>query len=117
MAGVMFRSSLSPDAPHASMLVSTVGKAKFRRRLTAGGITQSDGPATGSTSVPQWLKVSRRGNTFTAYLSDDGATWTLVHAPVTVEMPETIEVGLFASRVGGASLTTARLTDVQLVRD
>ena len=114
MAGIMFRESLAAGARHAAMVVTTDGKAKFRRRLTAGGTTSSDGPGVGTTPVPRWVKLSRRGSVFTAYLSADGAAWTRVHVAVTVGLPQTVEVGLFALRNGGTNVATARVTEVSL---
>ena len=114
LAGVMFRESLAAGAPHASMVVTTDGKAKFRRRLTAGGTTVSDGPGAGTTSTPRWVRLSRRGNVFTAAISADGAAWTRDHVAVTVGLPHTVQVGFFALRYGGAGAATARVTGVSL---
>ena len=114
MAGIMFRESLAAGAPHASLVMTTDGKAKFRRRLTTGAATWSDGPGVGTTSVPRWVRLSRRGNVFTAEISADGSTWTRVHVAVTVALPQTIEVGFFALRNGGVNVASARLTGVSL---
>ena len=114
MAGVMFRESLAAGAPHASMVVTSDGKAKFRRRLTAGATTLSDGPSVGTTSIPRWVRLSRRGNVFTADISADGSVWTRVHVAVTVGLPQRVYVGFFALRNGGAGTATARVTGVRL---
>ena len=114
MAGVMFRESLEANSRHAAMVITTDGKAKFRRRVTTGGTTLSDGPGTGTTPVPRWLKLSRRANVFTASLSSDGSSWTPVHAAETIAMPAALEVGVFALRNGGTSLATARISNVRL---
>jgi subtilisin family serine protease/regulation of enolase protein 1 (concanavalin A-like superfamily) len=116
MAGVTFRESLAAGAPHASMVMTTDGKAKFRRRSAAGGTTLSDGPGAGTTPAPRWLKLSRRGNVFTAYLSGDGTAWTRVHVPVTVDLPQTVEVGVLGLRKGGVGAASARVTGVSLSR-
>ena len=114
MAGIMFRGSLAADAPHASMVMTTDGKAKFRRRLTAGGSTLSDGPGAGTTPVPRWVKLSRRGDLFTAAISADGSAWTRVHVSVTVDLPQTVEVGFFVLRNGGTGAAAAHVSDVSL---
>jgi subtilisin family serine protease len=114
MAGIMFRESLAASAPHASMVITTDGKAKFRRRRTTGGTTLSDGPSVGTTSIPRWVKLSRRGDVFTAAISADGLAWTRVHVAVTVDLPATVEVGFLALRNGGAGAATARVTNVSL---
>jgi subtilisin family serine protease len=112
MAGLMFRESLAVDSRHASLLISTDGKLKFRRRANPGGTTLSDGPSAGTTYAPRWLKLSRRGNVFSAYLSADGLTWTMVHAPMTIAMPATVDIGLVTLRNGGAGLARATFEDI-----
>ena len=112
MGGIMFRESLAANARHVSVLVSTEGKLKFRRRATVGGDTVSEGPSAGSVSVPHWLKLRRVGNEFTAYRSVDGRAWTRTGSVVTITMAATIDVGMFALRKGGTSLATATLDNV-----
>jgi hypothetical protein len=107
LGGVTFRNDLTPGSVHAAMIITADGKAKFRRRTTAGGTTLSDGPKTGTTFPPRWLKLVRSGNVFTAFLADDefGVNWTQVHTPQTVPMATTVHVGLVALR-GGSSAPT-----------
>jgi endonuclease/exonuclease/phosphatase family metal-dependent hydrolase len=49
LAGVMIREQLTASSVHATMMITTEGKAKFRRRATTGGTTLSDGPSAGTT--------------------------------------------------------------------
>jgi regulation of enolase protein 1 (concanavalin A-like superfamily) len=113
-AGLMFRDGLGAAALEASVLISTEGKVKFRRRVSAGGVTASDG-STGTTSqVPRWVKLTRRGNVFAAYVSPDGLAWSAVYTAQTIRMAQTIEVGVFALRSGGTELATATFDTVQL---
>lgn len=110
----MFRESVAANSRHAAMMVTTDGKAKFRRRTTTGRTTQSDGPTSGTTTVPRWLKLVRSGSSFSAFISGDGATWSQVTPPTTIAMPTTLYVGMLALRSSGSSLTTATFTDVSL---
>ncbi|HEV2846113.1 MAG TPA: endonuclease/exonuclease/phosphatase family protein [Thermoanaerobaculia bacterium] len=103
LAGVTFRQELTAGSVHATMMITTEGKAKLRRRTAPGGTTLSDGPSAGTTYPPRWLKLVRSGNVFTAYLSTDGTAWTQVHTPQTVPMTATVHVGLVALRNGGAA--------------
>jgi hypothetical protein len=116
LAGVTFRNDLTAGSPHAAMVITSQGEARFRRRITAGGTTLSDGPATGTTFPPQWLKLVRAGNVFTAYLSADGVTWTQVHTPQTVTMTSTVRVGLVALRNGSSASTGAARFEAVTVR-
>jgi regulation of enolase protein 1 (concanavalin A-like superfamily) len=45
-------------------------------------------------AAPCWVKLTRRGNTFTGSVSEDGETWQEVGAPVTVEMKADLCAGL-----------------------
>jgi hypothetical protein len=115
LAGVTFRNDLTAGSPHATMMITSQGEAKLRRRATAGGTTLSDGPGTGTTFPPRWIKLVRSGNVFTASLSADGVTWTQVHTPQTVTMTSTVRVGLLALRNGNtAPLGAARFEGVNV---
>ncbi|MFL6232831.1 MAG: endonuclease/exonuclease/phosphatase family protein, partial [Thermoanaerobaculia bacterium] len=101
LAGVMIREQLTAGSVHATMMITTEGKAKFRRRASTGAATLSDGPSAGSTYPPRWLKLVRAGNVFTAYLSSDGTAWTQVFTPQTIPMASSAFIGLVALRNGG----------------
>lgn len=115
LAAVMIREKLTESSVHASMMITTAGKAKFRRRMTEGGATLSDGPTIGTLYPPRWLRLTRAGNTFTASMSSDGSSWTQVHIPVTVAMPANVHIGFMALRSGGTGTTTATVRDVSVV--
>jgi len=103
------------NAMHASIVIGTDRKLKFRRRKTVGGATLSDGPSTGTTSIPRWLKLSRRGSTFAAFYSQDGVSWTSIPvADSTVALPSTVAVGVFALRNGGTATTRATFSNVSV---
>lgn len=106
LAGVTFRNDLTAGSAHATMVVTSDGEAGFRRRTTAGGPTAYDTPVT-ATFAPQWLKLVRQGNAFTAYLSADGVTWTQASATQTVDLSNTVHVGILALRNGSSSPTGA----------
>ena len=114
MAGITFRASLAADAIHASLLVSTEGKLKFRRRLASRGTTLSDGPSTGSTYAPRWLKLSRRGSVITAYQSADGTSWISVHAGQAIPLGAQVEIGTWTLRSGATGLSEAAFSQLSI---
>lgn len=73
-AGVMIRESLAPNAANAMAVLSSTSGADFQRRnkTAAGTIYQT---ILKGRAAPQWLKLIRKGNTFSAYLSVDGVAW------------------------------------------
>ena len=104
-AGVMMRGGLSTGATHAFMIqtpTTTKGTAFQRRRAAGGTTTHTAGPAV---SPPYWVKLVRNGDTFTASVSPNGTTWTVV-AGDTIAMGTTINVGLaMSSHVRGTTAT------------
>jgi hypothetical protein len=112
LGAITFRESLAANARHASMMVTTQGKAKFRRRTTTGGDTASSGPVAGTSLPPRWLKLVRSGATFSAFLSTDGTTWTAVASPASIALPQSVYVGMLVLRNGGSALATGTFTNV-----
>ncbi|HLP77608.1 MAG TPA: hypothetical protein VK327_11910, partial [Candidatus Paceibacterota bacterium] len=75
----------------------------FAARSSAGGSpTWHDSVST--VAMPEWLRLTRSGNTFTGYYSDDGATWIPLGTN-TFTMNSTLLVGMAAN-----SRTTSQLT-------
>jgi hypothetical protein len=114
LAAVMVREKLTPDSIHASMMITTDGKAKFRRRTSQGGTTLSDGPSAGTTYPPRWLRLTRSGDVFTAYISSDGVAWTQVFTPQTIPMASQAWIGLAVLRNGGTGQATGTLQGVSV---
>jgi regulation of enolase protein 1 (concanavalin A-like superfamily) len=75
-AGVMIRQSLDAGSAHAFMLVSAAKGYAFQRRDAAGGLSVNTSGGAGS--APGWVRLVRSGDTFSAYVSTDGASWRLV---------------------------------------
>jgi regulation of enolase protein 1 (concanavalin A-like superfamily) len=90
-AGVMIRQSLSPGAAHAFMLVSAGKGYAFQRRdvQNQGSVNTTGGAGT----APEWVRLVRRGDTFTAYISGDGNSWTFVGTD-TIPMEQQVYAGL-----------------------
>jgi regulation of enolase protein 1 (concanavalin A-like superfamily) len=114
MGAIMFRESLDADSRHASVMVTSDGKAKFRRRTSTGGSTGSNGPSAGSTTIPRWLKLVRNGNSFTSFLSANGVDWTPVYVATDVTLPDTVYVGMLVLRNGGSALAIGTFENVSL---
>ncbi|MBA3886479.1 MAG: metallophosphoesterase [Acidobacteria bacterium] len=93
-AGVMMRETLSAGSRHAFMLVSPGKGLAFQRRTSTNGTSIHTTGGTGT--APAWVKLVRAGNTFSAYKSANGTSWTLVDSS-TISMGTTILVGLAVS--------------------
>jgi len=102
-AGVMIRETLNPGSTHAFILVSAAKGVAFQRRDATGGISVNT--AGSLSTAPHWVKLTRSGNTFSAYESADGTTWTLVGTD-TIAMGSNVYVGLaVTSHTTSASAT------------
>jgi len=75
----------------------------FQRRLSDGG--PSVGTAGSLSPPPRWVKLTRSGDTITAFESGDGTSWTQV-ASDTFSMPSSVLIGLaVSSHVSGVTST------------
>jgi probable HAF family extracellular repeat protein len=93
-AGVMIRESLADDSRQSSVLVTPGHGILFSRRTASGGTT-SENSGTGN-GAPNWLKLTRQGNTFAAYQSGDGLNWTMIGND-TIAMSKQVMIGLAVS--------------------
>ena len=111
-AGVMMRESLSAGSRHAFMLVSAARGGGFQRRTTTGGSSAyTDGGS--AVAAPQYVKLTRRGSTITAYRSTDGSSWITVGS-VAMTMPATIYAGVAVSSHQAGILATAGFASTAL---
>jgi len=112
-AGVMIRESVATNAVEASILLTPTN-----------GVAMEVRPATGASSLnlsgwvkgpkpPQWVKLVRAGNTFTASYSADGSTWTQI-ASTNVTMASSATAGLAVSAHDNTSLNTATFDNVSI---
>ena len=100
--GVMMRESLNADARHASVLLLPHWNGSVVSRTQPGGATSQ----TNASPLPEgwvkydhrilkpwWMRIRRKGNTFTGSMSPDGISWTPT-GDVEIKMPNEIYVGL-----------------------
>ena len=123
--GVMIRDTLAPDSKHMLMAMTggDGGGIAFQGRMETGGSSTSyHGDVTAS--PPYWVKLTREGNTITAYASADGETWDLFsdtspdggHTnPIDVEMDDPVYIGLFVTSHAAGELRTYEFDNVNVV--
>jgi len=102
-AGVMIRESLDPAA-RAVMVAGTSGNGvAFQYRQTYNTAGASDvsqqGTKDSATTYPQWLRLSRQGDSITGFQSSDGTTWTQTGPPAVLP-------GLAAETIAGLAVTS-----------
>jgi regulation of enolase protein 1 (concanavalin A-like superfamily) len=108
-AGVMFRETLAPESRQADVVLKPDNQVSFQRRTATWGDTFQSAWQ----SVGTWLKLTRSGNTFTAYSSSDGVSWTTLGSDA-IAMNATIYVGLAVCSHDNAQLNTATFANVSV---
>ncbi|MDB5248102.1 MAG: hypothetical protein JWQ40_2496 [Segetibacter sp.] len=127
--GVMFRETLTPDAPHASLLIypgktTQIEAPDWHVRLltrtvtgdktvisTVGPVIKEPSVTFGRITGHHWLKLQRKGNAFTGFTSYDGEEWTAVGS-ADVSLKKNVFVGLSASSGIENISTTIRFDNV-----
>jgi alpha-galactosidase len=119
-AGIMIRNDISAGAPEVSLSMTpgntTDGPGNyigFRTRYTAGGTTYQTF-LTGL-ALPEYIRLSRSGNTFAASYSSDGIGWTQLGTPQTISMGTTVLAGLCVTAHNNSLLSTGAFTGVLIV--
>ncbi len=111
-AGVIIREMLDPSSAFAYVVVTPGQGVSFGWRSSAGGECGSATMA--GIHAPQWVRLTRTGNTFTAQYSSDGAAWQDVAdaegRPVSqdIAMAADVTAGLCVTSHNPGAVTTAR---------
>jgi len=111
-AGVMIRESLAADSVHATVSVTPSSGVEFLRRTITAGTSDSDVQA--DITAPQWVKLTRNGNNFTAEYSSDGADWQMLGVPLSIPMPLDVYIGLIVCSHDINATATAEFSDVSM---
>lgn len=111
-AGVMIRDGLAANDRFATSIVTpTNGAYLLYRTNTGGSSTTGSG---GSAAAPYWVRVKRVGNTFSAYKSADGSTWTQISTNKTITMGSSVQVGLAVCSYNNNVLGSATFDNVTI---
>jgi regulation of enolase protein 1 (concanavalin A-like superfamily) len=109
-SGVMIRETLSTYSRQVDVVMTpSHGVAMDYRSSTGGSTTHL--AAANTFIVPSWVKLVRSGNSFTGYVSSDGATWTQV-GTVTFTMASSATEGLAVCSHNTSVLNTSTFDNV-----
>ena len=104
-AGVMIRQSTDAKASYYYLLLSAgnIITVQYRPLYGATAIDRYKSTAT----HPAYLRITRSGNTYTAYTSSDGVSWTpIAGSSVTMTMTSPALAGLAVTSHNSGTLTT-----------
>jgi regulation of enolase protein 1 (concanavalin A-like superfamily) len=109
--GVMIRESLAANSTHVMIVVTPASGVSFQRRTTVGA--ESMETTEPGITAPQWVRLTRTGNTFTGEYSANGTTWTTLGS---VDMPMLLDtyVGLCLTSHNVNATCTAEFSNVSL---
>lgn len=106
-AGVMIKQSTTATDPYVAAII-TPSNGMHLQWNGSGDIT-----GTTPTLPNAWIRISRSGNTFSSYQSNDGVNWNLVGS-TSVPMNSQVLVGLFATAHNDGVLSAAAFDNVSI---
>ncbi|MFB7190310.1 hypothetical protein ACFCZT_34585 [Streptomyces sp. NPDC056230] len=100
-AGIIIKDGVRPGSSYASLMVTGSHGVRmqygYRHDIAGSGRGVAGG-------APRWLRLTRSGETVTGHESADGMKWTAVGTARLPGLPETAQVGLFATSPGDLTL-------------
>jgi hypothetical protein len=113
-AGVMLREGADPSARNLFAALSAGREGLVSVRPEPGAATQELGDHLFPHSLPIYLRVQRVGTEVQGFASTDGRLWRALAGPRTVNVPESVQVGLAVSSHADGQLTSATFDNVVL---
>ncbi len=115
-AGVMLRQNANAGSAYYAALVTPGNGIVVQYRATPGGNAQQSAQITTGT-VPTYLMVARAGNTYSAFTSSDGATWTLVPGSnVSISTSGPVLAGMAVTSHNSSALSTVTFDTVSVIK-
>ena len=105
----MIRELLEPGSTHAMIVVTPGNGVSLQRRVNAGA--GSDETTVTEITAPQWVRVTRSGNTFTGEYSANGSNWTTLGS-VDIAMLADVYIGLCLTSHNVNATCTAEFSNV-----
>jgi hypothetical protein len=119
-AGVMIRNTLDPTSRNVMALITPAGVLAFQYRRAEADLSYSRYTPAQTARVPHWIRLTRRGNRFTAEHCPDGIHWQTVlpssdpNQPASIEitMNETVYLGLAVTSHDATKTAEAHVSHV-----
>jgi fibronectin type 3 domain-containing protein len=110
-AGVMIRESTAAGSRYAAVFITPGNGVTFQRRTTTGGTTVNT-VVTGITA-PRYVRIQRaNNNSFRAYYSSNGSTWTQIGSNQNISMASSATMGLVVTSHNDGTLCTSTFTNL-----
>jgi hypothetical protein len=112
-AGVMFRDSADPSAVFADVMATPGNGVTFQWRATAGAVPSFVNLP--GITAPVWVELTRVGNSFSAFYSGDGNSWTQLGTAQTFNMNTVAQAGLAVTAHNNGLLNTSTFSNVAVL--
>ena len=120
--GVMIRDTLEPASRHVSVNVTPLHDVSFTYRPIELAAAQTVDDRSHHVELPHWVRLTRKGDQFTAQHSNDSVKWDPVAAPqdpnkpVAIKIPlnETVHIGLAVTSSNTTRAAEARISNVRV---
>jgi regulation of enolase protein 1 (concanavalin A-like superfamily) len=113
-AGLMVRDDLEPLSALVMLVSGNNGHIQLARRPNDGdSLGRPDGLSDDdvrNAPAPVWVRLSRNGNAFSAFYSQDGVNWNFIRS-TTASMSEDIWIGMAVSSYDGSEVGDANFDD------
>lgn len=124
-AGLMIRESLEKGSKMAQLTLSPKYGVVFNWRLEDDDHCKSsevvDLIEAGAPVKESWLMLKRYNNMFSAYKSDDGATWEVVGQPIQIDMGDKVfygqSISSYSSALAEATITNYEVHDSAVIAE
>jgi hypothetical protein len=107
-AGVMLRDSESPGSPHMMVVMTPGAGVDMQWRPQQDGGSLDAGANSYPRRLPLYLRVQRKGDSFSGFVSEDGLTWVQIGTTQKIRMGKEILAGLCVTSHNRNRLCTAR---------
>ena len=112
-AGVMIRETLNTNSTLAyTDYVQSYAGVYFTYRTTTGASYGESNPK--GVPLPYWLMVVRSGSTFSSFIALDGVNWVQMGTSQTINMAQTVYIGLAVTNGSNTGLATATFDSVSV---
>jgi serine/threonine protein kinase/tetratricopeptide (TPR) repeat protein len=117
--GMMIRSRLEPTSENIAVLITSTGRVVFQWRVKPLEATQSVYSDVRNITLPYWIRLTRKGNQFTAQLSGDGTNWQTIQdesfdltSSIEIPMDDTVHIGLVITSCSPTHSIRTRISHV-----
>ena len=114
-AGVMVRETLNGNSAHAFVGYEPYPSASmyfYERASTGASTTYTNATIP---ALPYWVKLVRSGSNFSGYISGDGVSWVQVGTTQTINMAQSVYIGLaLSANNNNSAVATATFDSVSI---